>query len=73
MQATIINIYSNESPDNSNLRGAHVQSFWISIDNEKILFDTGGNLDVLLHNMNELEIFPNDVNKITGIMTNIYG
>lgn len=64
MQASIINIYSNESLNNRNLKEAHGQSFLITIDDEKILFDTGGNSDVLLHNMNELGISPNDITKI---------
>lgn len=64
MQVEITNVYANETLDNDNLKGDHGQSFYISIGDENILFDTGAKSEILLHNMNELGINPNDINKI---------
>lgn len=63
MQATITNVYTNESTD-ENLKGAHGQAFYITIADETILFDTGGNSKVLLHNMKKLNLSIDDINKI---------
>ena len=64
MKATLTNVFTNEFPENKNLKGAHGQAFYISIGSEKILFDTGGSSKVLLHNMNELGLEPNTITKI---------
>jgi 7,8-dihydropterin-6-yl-methyl-4-(beta-D-ribofuranosyl)aminobenzene 5'-phosphate synthase len=64
MKATLTNVYTNESPENRNLKGAHGQAFYISIGSENILFDTGGSSEVLLHNMNELGLEPQSITKI---------
>ncbi|MFX1517401.1 MAG: MBL fold metallo-hydrolase [Promethearchaeota archaeon] len=64
MKATITNVYTNESPDGKKLKGAHGQAFYISVGDENILFDTGGNSEILIHNMNELGLSPDTITKI---------
>jgi len=64
MQAKITNVYANEAPVNKNLKGNHGQAFYITIGDEKILYDTGRKPKILLRNMNELGILPKDIDKI---------
>ena len=64
MQAKITNIYTNESPDDENLKGDHGQAFYITIGDNNILFDTGTKSDILLQNMNYLGISPSSVDQI---------
>ena len=58
MNVEILNVYSNETEKGSRLKGDHGQSFLISSENDKVLFDTGRKGAILLHNMKELGIAP---------------
>lgn len=64
MNIEILNVYSNETEAGSKLKGDHGQSFLISSNGEKILFDTGAKGNILLHNMMELGISPNAIQKL---------
>jgi len=64
MKVQILNLYSNEKEGDSKLKSDHGQSFLISIGDEQILFDFGQKSNLLLHNMNELEISPDDITKL---------
>ena len=64
MKVQILNLYSNEKESGSRLKNDHGQSFLISIGNEQILFDVGQKSHLLLHNMAELKIFPDDITKL---------
>ncbi|MFX1283410.1 MAG: MBL fold metallo-hydrolase [Promethearchaeota archaeon] len=64
MKVKITNVFTNEFPDNKNLKGGHGQAFYISTGDENILFDTGANSEILLHNMNELGVSPDNITKI---------
>jgi 7,8-dihydropterin-6-yl-methyl-4-(beta-D-ribofuranosyl)aminobenzene 5'-phosphate synthase len=64
MEIKVTNVYTNECPDEKNLKGAHGQAFYITVDDKNILFDTGGDSEVLLHNMNELGLSPKAITKI---------
>jgi len=64
MDIEILNLYSNVAKPESNLIGKHGQSFLISMDNEKILFDTGGSGSVLMKNMEQLNVDPNEITKL---------
>ncbi|TFF97422.1 MAG: MBL fold metallo-hydrolase [Promethearchaeota archaeon] len=64
MEIEILNLYSNIAKPGSNLIGKHGQSFLLTIEDEKILFDTGGSGTVLLKNMENLNIDPNDISKL---------
>lgn len=64
MKVHILNLYSNEKENGSNLINDHGQSFLITIGSEKILFDFGQKSHILLHNMSELRIFPDDITKL---------
>lgn len=64
MKVEVLNVYSNEPDKGSVLKGDHGQSFLISAGNEKILFDTGAKGKILLHNMGELRISTDDINKL---------
>ncbi len=64
MKAQILNLYSNEKEKGSKLKNAHGQSFLITIGDEKILFDLGQKSKLLLENMAELNISPNDITKL---------
>jgi len=64
MEIEILNLYSNIAKPGSNLIGKHGQSFLLTIEDEKILFDTGGSGKVLLKNMENLNIDPNDISKL---------
>lgn len=61
MEIEIINLYSNMAKPETKLIGDHGQSFLIKTEKEKILFDVGTSGKKLLHNMNELEIDPNEI------------
>jgi len=64
MEIEILNLYSNIPKPGSSLIGKHGQSFLLTIEDEKILFDTGGSGKVLLKNMENLNIDPNDISKL---------
>ena len=64
MEVIILNIYSNETDNRSDLIGDHGQSFLITVGDEKILFDTGSKGNILLHNMKKLNISPDDITKL---------
>ena len=64
MKVQILNLYSNEKESGSILKNDHGQSFLISIGDEQILFDLGQKSHLLLHNMAELKIFPDDITKL---------
>ena len=61
MEIEILNLYSNVAQPNTSLLGDHGQSFLISTKNEKILFDVGTSGKKLLHNMQLLDVNPNDI------------
>lgn len=64
MDVQITNLYSNEVSKVKNLKGDHGQAFYIKVNNESILMDTGSSAEILLHNMNELKISPESIDKI---------
>ena len=64
MKAQILNLYSNEKESGSILKNDHGQSFLISIGDEQILFDLGEKSHLLLHNMAELKIHPDEITKL---------
>lgn len=64
MKVQILNLYSNEKESGSRLKNDHGQSFLISIGDEQILFDLGQKSHLLLHNMTELKISPDDITKL---------
>jgi 7,8-dihydropterin-6-yl-methyl-4-(beta-D-ribofuranosyl)aminobenzene 5'-phosphate synthase len=64
MKVQILNLYSNEKESGSTLKNDHGQSFLISIGDEQILFDVGQKSHILLHNMSELKISPDDITKL---------
>ncbi len=61
MEVEILNLYSNVAKPNSEFIGDHGQSFLIKTETEKILFDVGSKGKKLLHNMDKLDISPNDI------------
>ena len=61
MKVEILNLYSNEPMPNSELIGDHGQSFLIKTEKEQILFDVGTKGKILLHNMQKLNVNPNDI------------
>lgn len=61
MEVEILNLYSNVAKPNSEFIGDHGQSFLIKTDNENILLDVGSKGKKLLHNMDKLDISPNDI------------
>jgi 7,8-dihydropterin-6-yl-methyl-4-(beta-D-ribofuranosyl)aminobenzene 5'-phosphate synthase len=64
MKVEVLNVYSNETEKGSRLKGDHGQSFLISTEKEKILFDTGAKGKILIHNMKELDICPDEIDKL---------
>jgi 7,8-dihydropterin-6-yl-methyl-4-(beta-D-ribofuranosyl)aminobenzene 5'-phosphate synthase len=64
MDIEIINLYSNVAKPASDLIGEHGQSFLLKVNGENILFDVGGDGDVLLHNMEKLDINPDDISEM---------
>lgn len=64
MKVVVKNVYSNEGFTSKNLKGDHGQSFYIEIDNNAILIDTGTKGKILLQNMYELGISPDTIDKI---------
>jgi len=64
MKVQILNLYSNEKESGSRLKNDHGQSFLISIGDEQILFDLGQKSHLLLHNMAEFKITPDDITKL---------
>ncbi|MGY5877327.1 MAG: MBL fold metallo-hydrolase, partial [Candidatus Thorarchaeota archaeon] len=64
MKVNILNLYSNESMPGSELRGAHGQSFLITMMGQKIMMDVGDKSSVLMHNMNILGISPDDIDTL---------
>jgi len=61
LDVEILNLYSNEPMPGTNLIGDHGQSFLIKTDTENILLDVGTSGKKLLHNMNLLNVDPNDI------------
>lgn len=61
LEVEIVNLYSNVAEPSSELIGDHGQSFLIKSGNEKILLDVGSKGKILLHNMDKLDISPNDI------------
>ncbi|MHA1718986.1 MAG: MBL fold metallo-hydrolase [Promethearchaeota archaeon] len=64
MDVKITNIYSNIGQPEKNLKGAYGNGFFLEFGNEKMLFDLGWKGKVLLHNLNELNININEIEKI---------
>ena len=61
MQVSIINLYNDVVPQDSGFIADHGQSFLITSEEKKVLFDAGMNGKKLLHNMNQLNIDPNSI------------
>jgi len=61
LKVEILNLYSNVAMPKSDLIGDHGQSFLIKTEKEQILFDVGTKGEILLHNMKELGVDPNDI------------
>ena len=64
MDVKITNIYSNIGQPEKNLKGAYGNGFFLEFGNEKMLFDLGWKGKVLLHNLNELNINIDEIEKI---------
>jgi 7,8-dihydropterin-6-yl-methyl-4-(beta-D-ribofuranosyl)aminobenzene 5'-phosphate synthase len=64
MKTKILNLFSNVTVDDKKFKGGHGQSFLITIGDEKILYDTGLNSETLLHNMEALNVSPDDITKL---------
>jgi len=64
VEVQILNLYSNEVEENSNLKGHHGQSFLITIGEEQIIYDVGHKGHILLHNMAILGIEPKNITKM---------
>lgn len=64
MRVEILNLYSNEKEKGTKVKNDHGQSFLISIGDERILFDVGFKGNLLLYNMAELNISPDDITKL---------
>ncbi len=61
MRVTITNLYNDVVPQDSKFIADHGQSFFITSDEKNVLFDAGMNGKKLLHNMEQLEINPNNI------------
>jgi 7,8-dihydropterin-6-yl-methyl-4-(beta-D-ribofuranosyl)aminobenzene 5'-phosphate synthase len=61
LQVSIINLYNDVVPQDSGFIADHGQSFLITSEEKKVLFDAGMNGKKLLHNMNQLNIDPNSI------------
>ena len=64
MHAKIVNIFSNIPLDEEKLNGGHGQSFLITLGEEKILYDTGSDGNILLKNIEALSISPDDITQV---------
>ncbi len=69
-EITLISVYDNYRV-NLKLKTAWGFSLVIETPNEKILFDTGGNPEILLFNMKKLGIDPKSIDKI--VISHIHG
>ena len=69
-EITLISVYDNYQV-NPELKTAWGFGLVIEIPNERILFDTGGNSDILLFNMKKLGIDPKSIDKV--VISHIHG
>ncbi|MHA1723665.1 MAG: MBL fold metallo-hydrolase [Promethearchaeota archaeon] len=61
MKVKIICIYNNKALPNTNFKGDYGNAVVIKSDNQLIMYDTGNNGDILLHNLNCANINPNSI------------
>jgi len=64
MEFRIVNVYNNNALDERDLIGAHGESFYITAGDKQVLFDLGWKGKIFLHNMNQLGIDPDKINKL---------
>ena len=64
MKVKVLNVFNNNVIPKSSLKGKHGNAFYLEFENEKILFDTGSNGPIFLHNLRELQISPDSIDKI---------
>jgi len=64
MKATVLSVYDEGALERTSLIGARGISMLIDVDGERTLFDTGMRGNYLLHNMDELEVDVNTVDRI---------
>jgi len=64
MEAKILNIYNNEVLPGRGLKGAHGESFIITIGDKTILLDTGWKPRVFLNNLAKLGVDQNGIEKL---------
>jgi len=69
-EITLISVYDNYQV-NSELKTAWGFGLVIETPNEKILFDTGGDSEILLHNMRKLGIDPKSIDKV--VISHVHG
>ncbi|MHA1804216.1 MAG: MBL fold metallo-hydrolase, partial [Promethearchaeota archaeon] len=55
-------IYNNKALPNTNFKGDYGNAVVIKDDNQLIMYDTGNNGDILIHNLNCANIDPNSIN-----------
>jgi 7,8-dihydropterin-6-yl-methyl-4-(beta-D-ribofuranosyl)aminobenzene 5'-phosphate synthase len=61
LQARVLAVYEDKSPPSGELKASRGMSWYIEFENQRILFDVGMRGKVLLHNLNELLIHPDDI------------
>jgi len=64
MKVQVMNLYNDIAPKNSGLIADHGQSFLISFEKRKILFDTGATGKYLLANMQKLLVNPSEIDTV---------
>lgn len=64
MQVRIVAVYEDRSSPNKELKAARGMSWFFEFENQRILFDTGMRGNILLKNLNELMIHPDDIDKV---------
>lgn len=64
MTTKIICVVDNAVEKDTHLQGEHGLSFWIRTEHGVVLFDTGQTAPVLAHNLNALELLPQDVDAL---------
>jgi len=71
VSSVIITIVYDNNPFNPQLQTAWGFSCFVDVDGEKLLFDTGGNPQILLENMRKLNITPDEISII--VLSHIHG
>ena len=64
MIVKILNVFNNNVLPETSLKGKHGNAFYFEMEDERFLFDTGADGNILLHNLNELNISPDYIDKI---------